>query len=320
MTAKRLKRSVFTIVAILFFILIGFAIAEIILRIFYKNSLALNSDERNTLFQYDQLLGWKPKPLISEDYNGSVSFHVTQNSRGFRDTEHGVKEKPRILVLGDSFVWGYDVENDEIFTAKMRKMMPEFEIVNMGVSGYGTDQELILLSSVFDEYKPDLVIIVFTLLNDPYDNSSNCRYGGYFKPYFEIKDGKLELSGVPVPHSYLYFAAYNPILSKSYLCRAIAKIYYRLYGEKQIILSRNPTFELLLTVKNLTEAKGAKFAILFQEINEYMSTFCVKNNITFADASNNFIFPSNGRHWTAEGHNYVAKIASQISKKMLTQD
>ena len=45
------------------------------------------------------------------------------------------------MFVGDSFVWGYDVEASERFTELLRDEFPGIRIVNAGVNAYGTDQD-----------------------------------------------------------------------------------------------------------------------------------------------------------------------------------
>ena len=109
-------------------------------------------------------------------------------------TERAIaRDRPGILFLGDSYLWGYDVEAAERFTDKLQVRHPEWSIYNLGVSGYGTDQEYLLLNRYFDEYKPQVVFLLFCEETDHEDNRSNMRYGGYYKPYCTITGNRLEL-------------------------------------------------------------------------------------------------------------------------------
>lgn len=63
-------------------------------------------------------------------------------------------------MLGDSYVWGFGVQEDDMFTSRMEKQIPNLEIVNLGVSGYSTDQELLLYEDEGRKYKADLAVIV----------------------------------------------------------------------------------------------------------------------------------------------------------------
>jgi hypothetical protein len=95
------------------------------------------------------------------------------NSLGFRDQEHQL-QKPddviRIIILGDSIVYGQMVEFDQIFPeileAKLnQELNQKVEIINMGLMGWNTAMQLESLIENGLIYKPDLVIIAF-YLND----------------------------------------------------------------------------------------------------------------------------------------------------------
>jgi len=132
---------------------------------------------------------------------------VHHNSLGLRDIEHDTAPKPTIAFVGDSFVWGYDAEQDERFTELLRARMPEQRIVNAGVTAYGTDQEYLALRRLWDRIKPDVVVLMFCVDNDRKDNQSNIRYDGIYKPYFAVSPSGGEFKGIPVPRSRrLYFA------------------------------------------------------------------------------------------------------------------
>ena len=73
------------------------------------------------------------------------------------------------------------------------------EVLNAGVSGYSTDQELLLWRSEGVRYAPDGVVLVY-VSNDPVNNVRRFAYG-HPKPLFLLQDEALVLSNVPVPES-----------------------------------------------------------------------------------------------------------------------
>lgn len=169
--------------------------------------------ERGKFAQYDQTLGWVGKPAVTDDFQWvDTSHHVSQNRFGFRGTEYeqAKSDKRRILVLGDSFVWGFGVQNDEIFTSALEKASAgTVEVVNCGVSGYGNDQEYLYWKEHGYKWRPDEVVLVITPYTDIVDNLFDKRYG-YAKPRFlpvvaaDAPAGKpptLKLTNVPVPRS-----------------------------------------------------------------------------------------------------------------------
>ena len=73
--------------------------------------------ERGKFCSYDPQLGWMGKPGADASFHYLDCQHrVRQNRYGFRGTEYGFDRtgKKRLVVLGDSYVWGFGVENDQI--------------------------------------------------------------------------------------------------------------------------------------------------------------------------------------------------------------
>jgi len=131
----------------------------------------------------DPNLGWKLKPGASGEWNGEGSSFVQVNSEGLRDREH-TKAKPpntlRVAVLGDSFTEAIHVPVEQTFWSKLERKLgnceavkgrKNVEVMNFGVQGYGTAQELIMLRKKVWDYSPDIVILAFFIGNDIINNS-----------------------------------------------------------------------------------------------------------------------------------------------------
>jgi lysophospholipase L1-like esterase len=120
-------------------------------------------------------IGYEPVPALH--YAGeSLSFYDYQgasNSLGYRDTEHTVVKPSgvyRILVLGDSVAAGLRVERfEDTFPALLQDLLRQggvrAEVLNFGVSGYNTQQEVETLRDKGLRYQPDLVLLAY-VLND----------------------------------------------------------------------------------------------------------------------------------------------------------
>jgi len=159
--------------------------------------------------EHDPLLGWRhvagrTTAFSNPEYAITESF----NSRGVRGPEYSL-EKPsdeyRIVVLGDSFTEGYTVEFEELFSEVLKRRLSEqtgrrIEVINMGVGGYSTDQELLLYQTEGRQYHPDLTVLMFHD-NDPWFNRQ-ARYGPWrrgYKPLFRLERETLHLTNTPVP-------------------------------------------------------------------------------------------------------------------------
>ncbi len=122
----------------------------------------------------------------SADVN--VWFHI--NGEGMRADRDYPPRKPtgvrRIVSLGDSFTIGYEVEGEETFysvlEARLRAAGRSVEVLNAGVSGFGSAEECVYLERELFGYEPDLVLVSF-YQNDLVDNVRS--------DLFRLADGKL---------------------------------------------------------------------------------------------------------------------------------
>ena len=158
---------------------------------------------------YDRTKGWFHQPHTSgQSHLGGPDLGVIEiNSLGLRDREIAI-EKPdgvkRILVLGDSYVFGVGVDRSHVFSTRLEELLDassaqRFEVINMGVSGYSTDQEYLLFRELGKALDPDLIILV-VCDNDHFGNSTDFIYFKYYKPYFTMDErGNLKLENREVP-------------------------------------------------------------------------------------------------------------------------
>jgi len=154
--------------------------------------------EKPFFTRYDPQLGWAPRRSVSGIHrDDGFSVFVSQNAWGLRAPDDEGPRRPhgsgrRVLVLGDSYVWGYGTAQNDLFTDR-RIEGSDVDLVNFGVSGYGTDQELLLYRRLGARFDVDEVVLVFTPYNDVENNLMPEQYG-YAKPYFVLNgDGSLTL-------------------------------------------------------------------------------------------------------------------------------
>jgi len=102
---------------------------------------------------------------------------VRINSEGLRDREHP-RHKPagtvRVAVPGDSYAEALQVPLGDAFRAVTGRRLSareafggrQLEVINFGVSGYQTAQELVTLRRRVWDYSPDIVLLAVTTAND----------------------------------------------------------------------------------------------------------------------------------------------------------
>jgi hypothetical protein len=306
-----MKKTIFTII----FIMLTFASIEAVLHLIDKIYLIHTApiwDEVDILYRYDNLLGWFPIENKVSSYSASKKISIAHNSYGFRDTEH-TSDKPRIMFIGDSFVYGYDVDANERFTEKLIDKMPDFDILNCGVSGYGTDQTYLLLRKYIDEFKPDTVFLIFSN-NDRANNSTNYYHHDYYKPYFIIENDQLVLKGVPVPKNVRYYIKRTKI--KSYVLYAIIRLYYAITNPKYYYVKEDPTEKIILEIKKETDKRNINFVIGFAHRDAQLEQFLSKQSINYIILENPYVYVGYGKHWTNDGHDYAARKIYDFLSKM----
>jgi hypothetical protein len=155
-----------------------------------------------------------------------VTINLRTNSKGIRADEEIPYEKPkdvkRIVVLGDSFGMGYEVNLEDTFLSRMKdnleKAGKKVEIVNLSVSGHGNAEELIMFENEGVKYSPDLVLLCWHST----DLDDNIRSNLYV-----LKDGVLKrnartyLPGVQVSDMLYKIPLFIPISENSHLYNLI---------------------------------------------------------------------------------------------------
>lgn len=235
--ASRIRRTLQRLGLVFTGTVVGLLMAEVMLRqiapaarLPYQVN-AHREDETGKFCKHDALLGWVGRPDVSGQFTSVDCAHfVRQNRYGCRGTTYSFPRSKdnRLLVLGDSFAWGYGVEEAEMYTTLLeRRANPPLEVVNLGVSGYGTDQELLHYLQLGRKFQADQILLVATPYTDLEDNLRSEQFGCE-KPLFNLSDdGQLELTNVPVPlrpSQWVRIAKDQKVISNvSILCRIAAR-------------------------------------------------------------------------------------------------
>ena len=169
-----MKPLIFRGVLLLFGLGVALGFTEFGLRMLYPDPRILRPDPE---------IGYVPTANLDvrKVFGGHERVvRITTNSLGLRAPET-VLQPPasgmrRVLALGDSFTFGHAVEVGEAWPAVLERAVAErsrarHEVVNAGVSGYGTGQQLLLYRRLEPRVRPDAVVLAFTVVNDSLDNA-----------------------------------------------------------------------------------------------------------------------------------------------------
>src|SRR5215468_5882707 len=263
--------------------------------------------ELGEAFQFDPELGWVPVPnAATQQTSGNRTISVRHNSLGLRERELSDIAPDRFLFLGDSFTYGYDAEANERFSDLLQKALPRYGIVNAGVSGYGTDQQFLLMKRLWNEINPKYVVLTFCVDNDRDDNTSSYRYRKYHKPYFvRTGDGEWQVRGYPLPRPSRNDLSDSAWLERFALVR-FAVDAYRALRNREIIVP-DPTEDLIGMMRRTVEARGARLVVGLQRHEPRLETYLQAQKIPYATFEDAPGYPVAGWHWTPEGNAVVAK-------------
>ena len=293
--------------------------------------------------RHDPTKGWGTFPNL-RDLPVFADKRLSTNRFGYRGSLNLTPAKKsgwrRIIVLGDSFTFGEEVNDDETYSHLLGQTLAEskIEVVNLGVHGYGHDQMLILLREFGVTLSPDLVVLGF-IYKDVVRNGLSFR--DYAKPRFDWNGDTLELRNSPIPppvelkrrerwRSRLFDLA---LMSWRRVDHALG------WGPKR---ERELTGQLLNEIARVSEAGGAKslFAYLpsggelakprvAAAHERFLLKHCAENTALtcgsllplfrsrIADGER---FRGGLRHWSVDGHRVVAEgLAALIEERGLLE-
>ncbi len=236
-------------------------LAEGAMRLLHLPFRAQYTSGEGALARFDPELGWSyiPNHAVTQEFgtaNRRVPTYTDElGCRIGAPGDRADRSRPTVLFVGDSFTFGHGVTYEESFVGQLAAM-PGFrwQVVNLGVQGYGTDQALLMLKRHFKKFNVKTVVYTWPLAvgfdrNEVYDRRTMHPHELFVgtKPLFALRpDGSLYLAKTPVQY-------------KDYS-------YSRLWASFEILRIRwGPRFgpgltrALIKEMRDFTESNGAKF-------------------------------------------------------------
>jgi len=290
---KKLNNYILCSISIVLF----FAILEILYRLIdpfpYYNRATRQKSEDAKLTSFDKILGYKGKPYARGTLiTINSKYHVKHNSDGYRDIEHNKNSnKKKIIFLGDSFTWGFEVEESEMFVSYLRNKLKNknIEIINISYRGWGTDQEYLALKAYLNNKKLAniLCIVLMFYKNDLLENTLSFAYKCP-KPLFEVKNNKLFLKKLPEKkaNSLTYRSKKKEIqltfveklASFIYSSHFLHDIHLRL---KSFFNKKNHVIKVYIPPVNLTQALLKKSLPVTEKLILKLKSLAEKHNASF---------------------------------------
>jgi lysophospholipase L1-like esterase len=141
-------------------------------------------------------------PNMDAERSWGNPYRLRTNSHGIRSDHEEPYDSPletRIVVHGDSLTFAVGVEHDDTFVRRTERQLQQkfdaVDVLNLGVSGHGPDQEYLLFLEEGRKYSPRICVIAVCLGND-------LDEAGWSRAAFQLKGDRLA------------FIPYEPPLSK----------------------------------------------------------------------------------------------------------
>ncbi len=230
---------------------------------------------KNMEFSYYQASWHRPAPSLgwvcndnekikfaNEKYNRQKIFY-RRNPQGFRceadfDALDATPKKKRVMLLGDSFIFGvYLQENETLQAALAEKLGSSYQFCNMGIPGWGIDQMYMAYKKYRDLIQPDVVILLYI------DDNINRTFQafrlaeGMNKPCFTVKDNQL------VPRQDDGHSLFEILCFKSILFNVLYKK-YELYESTRVVKAIFSEF------RQSTSKRQTKFVVLRLPYEEHV--------------------------------------------------
>ncbi len=212
---KRHKERLFSLILVLFVVLLGIPLMEVALRVVAPQPQSW----------FDLFRRQPGKPLFEVEANlnrlidtGDTKWRVVTDKRGFRTSEkpkQAPKNAPRLMVLGDSFGFAYGVHYEDSFAGMIDVATgTTARIINASVPGYGPLQYRIRLEELLAEgFSPSAVLVPVYGGNDYND----CVWDKDVKVVDGLLGGK--------PYGWRGWAKLN-----MHLYRLVSKVLHRFMG------------------------------------------------------------------------------------------
>jgi len=287
-------------------------VGEVLLRILDFSALRIPENSNVVLnggdaVQPDAQLGWSQIPnVVTQSTTGNRTVSVRHNSLGLREKELN-EDAPggTFVFLGDSMVWGLDAEVGERFTDLLQHQLPQHRMVNAGVLGFGTDQELLLVQRLWNRLMPQVVVLTFSNDNDRDDNTSSLRYQTNYKPYFvQVAEGEWQIRGYPLPPPTRTYASGNPWVENFALARAAVLAWAGLRHNELIV--PDPTEDLVEMLRRTAQARGAVLIVGLQRHDAKLEAYLQSRKVPYVTLEDAPRYELAGGHWTPDGNRLVA--------------
>lgn len=234
-------------------------------------TLDVSVEPGGRLFYVDKTLGYTQRPGRFQFTHGSgYTWTATHGPDAHRVTEtkdatRTEDTRPAIWVFGCSYTYGFSVNDHETYPWLLQARMPDNDVVNFGVAGYGTINSFLQFRQALEtRAKPEVVVVAYAPFHDARNMSLRRRakaagwysraLGDRWRPYARLaSDGS-----VIIDVSELEYREF-PLMRHSALMHVVEKAYNNL--EVRYVNGSQVSRTLLGEFSKLASENGIRFVV-----------------------------------------------------------
>jgi lysophospholipase L1-like esterase len=208
-------------------LILGLFVMEIYLRVInypLQSCKVINEASEYSTGKFDPILGWSYKENNSIEQDGIKYDFGEDGMRLNKETRRSFnRDTKNILVIGDSILFGHGIKASETFSEKLQdKLGDRYQVVNLSVQGYGTDQIFLRMMKLIGKYRPEIIITDYISDHNKRNVNEDRRYMfpcmkfSGTKPLFSVDNGNFKQISTPTEYSkydrlkvYLVWKRYN---------------------------------------------------------------------------------------------------------------
>jgi hypothetical protein len=143
----------------------------------------------NELIEYQPEVGWRTRTGVQAAARADRVFRLSTDALGWRGP--GSVADSDVVVFGDSFAFGWGVDDREHFASIATRLDPRVRVKAVGAIAYNMVQELVLMEQLGSELRGKTVVWLVYVANDITGNLlPYC--GRYRAPFVRLSDDRAE--------------------------------------------------------------------------------------------------------------------------------
>jgi hypothetical protein len=307
----RTKKASFVLITLLILVALFVASAEAFVRWngfepWRKSETTIQVEPGGKFFKTHPALGYSHYPgKFTVTLASGYVFNVTHLPNTLRVT-HPIKsdgddnledesQKEEIWIFGCSFTHGWSLDDHETYPWVLQERLPEYEVVNFGVSGYGTIHSLLQFQDALKTRTPKVAVLAYAGFHDSRNTFLRSRrkeiapwnkLGPLVQPYARLN----EAGGLDYLFADVEYPEF-PMMRHSAFVHFLEMHYNQL--ETKWRKNRAVSRALVLEMANLAKRRDVEFVVAAISEGSEMLEFATQNRILNVDISVDARLPEN---------------------------